>query len=125
MNTRRAGTRAPRLAAAFDRSLSSHLLALRSEIDRSGHRKRSSESLAALREIVARLRTALPRVPARRLGDMAERLDELDYPFEKLEAFFGQKKGCLDRRATEIMAEYLRDRILEIRVMAKALDARQ
>jgi hypothetical protein len=125
MSTRKASpARRSTLFAGFDQRLSFHLQAIRAEIDRSGGTPRGSESLAAIQDTVERLRVALQKGSGRRLGDMAERLDELEYPFAKLQAFFAHKKSSLDRRATEIMAEYVRDRMLEIRVIAKALDAR-
>ncbi len=112
------------LFSAFDRRLSFHLQAIRGEVDRSGRTSKGGASLAALEQTVERLRKALKQLAGRRAGDMAERLDELEYPFAKLQAFFAHKKTSLDRRATEIMAEYLRDRMLEIRVIAQELDAR-
>ncbi len=125
MSTRVASrTRRSTLFAEFDPSLSHHLQVLRAEIDRSGRRPQGLESLAALQETVARLRVALKKVSGRRSGDVAERLDELEYPFSKLQAYFARKKTALDRRATEIMAEYVRDRMLEIHVIAKELEAR-
>ena len=125
MSTRKTSQpRRPTLFAAFDRRLSFHLQAVRREVDRAGGAPRQSESLAALQETAARLRAALQKVSRRRSGDLAERLDEVEYPFAKLQAFFAHKKSSLDRRATEIMAEYVRDRMLEIRIIAQTLDAR-
>ncbi len=125
MHTRKTSrSRRPTLFSAFDRRLSFHLQAIRGEIDRSGRTTRGSQSLAAIEQTAERLRGMLKKLAGRRAGDMAERLDELEYPCAKLQAFFGHKKTSLDRRATEIMAEYVRDRMLEIRVIAKELDAR-
>jgi hypothetical protein len=115
----------PSLSAVFDKSLSQNLQALRRDVDRFTGASRGSESLAALEETAARLRASLKKVARRRAGDVAERLDELDYPFAKLQAFFSHKHTALERRATEIMAEYVRDRMLEIRIVAKTLDARR
>lgn len=125
MGTRKQTAARQTLLAAFDRRLSFHLQAIRAEIDRTGGAARGRRSLAALQETVERLRGALQGASSRRAGDLTERLDELEYPVAKLDAFFAHsKKSSLDRRATEIMAEYIRDRMLEIRVIAKELDTR-
>ena len=120
-----AAKRGQTLSAVFDKSLSANLQSLRREVDRFTGATRGSESLAALMATAAQLRTSLKKVVRRRAGDVAERLDELEYPFAKLEAFFAHQHKALDRRATEIMAEYVRDRMLEIRIIAKTLDARR
>jgi len=116
--------RRPALLAAFGPRFSFHLQAIRKEVDRSARTPRGGKSLTALQLIVARLRAAVAKGPGRRMGDLVERLDELEYPFARLEAFFEHKESPLDRRTTEIMAEYIRDRMLEIRVIAKELGAR-
>jgi len=126
MSTRKASsTRTPRLAAAFDRKLSTHLQALRREVDRPSKAPRSSRHLAALEQTVARLASLLTDVAGRRAGDLTERVEELEYPFAKLGAYFAGKKTGLDQRAIEIMAEYVRDRMLEIKIVAKSLDAKR
>jgi hypothetical protein len=117
--------RRPTLSAAFDQDLSFHVQALRADVDRHDRAPHKSESLAALEATAARLRATLKKVARRRVGDIAERLDELDYPFAALQAFFAHRKTALGRRATEIMAEYVRDRMLEIRIVAKTFDARR
>ena len=126
MSTRKTpqARRSPRLAA-FGPHFSFHLQAIRAEVDRSARTARGSKSLAALQLIVARLRAAVGEGTGRRRGDLVERLDELQYPFAQLQAFFAHKRSPLDRRTIEIMAEYIRDRMLEIRVIAKDLDARR
>jgi ABC-type transporter Mla subunit MlaD len=118
--------RTTKLSAIFDKRLSANLQAIRREVDRAGRTSsRGAESLTALKETAARLRVALRTVARRRAGDVADRLDELEYPFEKLQAYFARNKTALEKRATEILAEYIRDRMLEIRVIAKTLDARR
>ena len=126
MSTRKTpARRTPRLAAAFDRKLSTHLLGLRREVGRPLKAARPSKNLIALEQTAARIAAALVNVSGRRAGDIPERLEELEYPFAKLTAHFAGKRTGLDLRAVEILAEYVRDRLLEIRIMAKALDARR
>lgn len=116
--------RATKVSDVLGPRLGERLQELRGEVDRFGRASGASENLLALRGSAERLRAALLKVSRRRAGDLAERLEELDYPFAMLEAFFARKKTALDRRATEIMAEYLRDRMLEIRIVARSLDTR-
>jgi len=125
MSTKKpAHSKRPTLSAAFDDSLSSHLLGLRGEVDRrSSAKTKTTEHLAAVEATIAALQAALEKVARSRSGDVGQRLEELEYPVTKLRAFFGHKKTALDKRATEIMAEYVRDRLLEIRIIAKTLDA--
>jgi len=126
MTTRKASPgKRPTLLAAFDEHLSFNLQALRQEIDRCGKVAHKSTTLAALEATVARLRSALKKVSRRGAGDIAERLDELEYPIAKLQAFFAKRKTALDKRATEIMAEYVRDRLLEVRIIAKTPDGKR
>lgn len=123
MSTRKTSPkRSVRLSSAFDRKLSSYLLGLVREVERPV--KRPSKNLVALAVIAARLAELVAGMSSRRVGDLPERLEELEYPFAKLTAHFGGKKTGLDHRAVEILAEYLRDRILEIRIVAKELDAK-
>lgn len=112
------------LSAAFDDQCSSVLQALRGDVDRAGDRRLESANLAAIERTASQLRMTLQKVSRRRAGDLAERLDELDYPIAAVRAFFGRGKAALPKRATEIMAEYVRDRMLEIRVVAESLDAK-
>jgi hypothetical protein len=114
--------RAARLSSAFDRQLSSYLLGLRREVERPGKGARPSKNLVALEAVAARLAKMVSGLPSRRAADLPERLEELEYPFAKLTAHFAGKKTGLDHRAVEILAEYLRDRLLEIRIVAKELD---
>ena len=128
MGTRKttmAAARAPRLATAFDRSLSACLLGLRTEVEKPLAKPRQSKNLVALEQMAARLSDSLVQVSGRRAADLPERLEELEYPFEKLTAFFAGERTGLDHRAVEILAEYVRDRLLEIRIIAKELDAKR
>ena len=125
MNPRKASSpRVPRLSKAFSRELSAHLLGLRREVERPPKTPRTSKNLVALEQTAARLATALCGMSSRQAGDLPERLEELEYPFTKLAAHFAGKRTGLDHRAVEILAEYLRDRLLEIRIVAKELDAK-
>ncbi|HEY3452325.1 MAG TPA: hypothetical protein VGK67_38630 [Myxococcales bacterium] len=125
MSTRKTSTkRAVRLSSAFDRKISGYLLGLRREVERPAKTVRPSKNLVALEVVAARLSELVSGLSARRAGDLPERLEELEYPFAKLTAHFAGKKTGLEHRAVEILAEYLRDRLLEIRIVAKELDAK-
>ena len=125
MSTRKTPSRRTvRLSSAFDRKLSSYLLGLRREVERTAKGARPSKNLVALEVVAATLAEMVSGLSTRRAGDLAERLEELEYPFAKLTAHFAGKKTGLDHRAVEILAEYLRDRLLEIRIVSKELDAK-
>ena len=109
------------LSAAFDGSLSAYLIGLRREIDR--RPAGGSTNLKSIEATLARLRLALKKVSRRQAGDLVDRMEELDYPISRLHDYFAKKDTALDKRATEIMAEYVRDRVLEIRIVAETQDA--
>ncbi|MGC4122952.1 MAG: hypothetical protein QM765_51960 [Myxococcales bacterium] len=82
-----------------------------------------SLDLASVENGLKRLVEALKTHASMGARSLERELARLDYPIARLRDYLDGKSGALDRRGTEIMAEYLELRLEEIRKEAEALDS--
>jgi hypothetical protein len=82
----------------------------------------ASVDLAGVEKAIKSLLEALKTHTCMGARSLERDLGLLDYPLARLREYVEGKAGALDRRGTEIMAEYLELRLSKIREDAESLD---
>ncbi len=116
MRTEAGGRLTSAIGGAFDYCLGSLPAAIRCDS------RAVALDLVSVEGAIQRLLGLLEKHTSMGARSLERDLRLLEYPIARLRDFVECKQGALDRRGTEIMAEYLELRLGKIREEAEALD---